>query len=178
MLFSTFDDLMNFTEGALTRFLGPLFVGGVITLISMFISFTWSCDVPFLWNTGHQFIAAVITLLAVIFGYSVGYFYFMAVLVDPGRAPTVAQYEAIASKRDKKAPETTDSPKNTPQEEEGSEEEEEDEDNSGRTFYTIDESVLDPSRPSKLVECIICDKCLSKPILSVILFFFFILFCA
>jgi len=65
----TFDELMTFTEGALTRLLGPFFIGGVVTLVSMFVSFTLACDVPFLWNSGRFFDAIFITFLAFFFGY-------------------------------------------------------------------------------------------------------------
>ena len=188
MLFTTFDDLVTFIEGALTRFLGPFFVGGVLALVSMFVSFTMASDVPFLWNSGRHFDAVFIWFLAVFFGYSVLYFYFMAVIVDPGKAPTVAEYEALASRRARKKAsedgESQDSSDNgdeaevPPKAAEEEEEEEEchsedddkgeqekeknegdDEDEEDVTFYTIDESVLDPSRPSKLVECVVCNKC-------------------
>jgi len=176
MLFTTFEDLVTFIEGAVTRFLGPFFVGGVITLVSMFISFTCAADIPFLWNSGRHFDAVFVTFLVIFFGYSVLYFYFMAVIVDPGKAPTVPEYEALAARRARKnsgkdgesrrssgdeneeeeecAGSDRHEGEQKKEKEEGQEEDEEDE-----TFYTVDESVLDPSRPPKLVECIVCNKC-------------------
>ena len=157
MLFASFDELFEFVEGALTRLLGPFFVGAVITLVSMFVSFVWACDVPFLWNAGHAGAALFVAALALVFGYSVLYFYFMSAVVDPGRAPTVAEYAALCASRGVQSPEAPEREKeDTP----GVAALQEDVDQV--TFCTVDEAVLEPGRPHRMVECVVCSKCESQ----------------
>lgn len=167
MLFASFDELFEFVEGALTRLLGPFFVGAVITLVSMFVSFVWACDVPFLWNAGHGAAALFVAALALVFGYSVLYFYFMTAVVDPGRAPTVAEYAALCARRGVPSPASPGAAVGGPEAEarpaaEGAAAD----DVEQVTFCTVDEGVLEPGRPHKMVECVVCSKCESRTFVS------------
>lgn len=172
MLFASFDELFEFVEGALTRLLGPFFVGAVITLVSMFVSFVWACDVPFLWNAGHGGAALFVAALALVFGYSVLYFYFMSSVVDPGRAPTVAEYAALCASRGLQSPgpqgavtreDCESSPAvSAPAAAGATTATKTPDDVEQVTFCTVDESVLEPGRPHRLVECVVCSKCESQ----------------
>lgn len=155
MLFASFDELFDFVEGTVTRLLGPFFVGAVITLVSMFVSFVWANDVPFLWTAAHGGapVAIFVAVLALVFGYSVLYFYFMAAVVDPGRAPTVAEYATLCAKRGVQSPTEV-----SPADADASGEAQPDDAERVR-FCTVNESVLEPGRPHRLVECVVCNKC-------------------